>query len=286
MADIYAGFAIIGLTALFCFWTGLRLGRRTTSRAHINLLAVVIIVAILGYVRYLWYDVRLVRLLPFSNLIVVGNWLPLAAGLLAGLAWSAVPGSLWRRSLPVASLAAAGGYAMLAPVLGRSPRCDEQWTSRGFCVQTTMHTCSPACAASLLRMHGIGATEQEMAELCLTRFGTSWMGLYRGLKQKTEHSCWTVQVVKCDWEHLRQPEFRPMILTVGLDETSETDPSFRDEHGWIPGVDHSVILLDHSPGSGLFEIDDPAPGIGREFWSSRELNCLWRGYGLQLVKRQ
>ena len=34
-----------------------------------------------------------------------------------------------------------------------------------------------------------------MAELCLTRRGTSWMGLYRGLKLKTEGTPWKVEMV-------------------------------------------------------------------------------------------
>src|SRR5260221_7046371 len=37
---------------------------------------------------------------------------------------------------------------------------------------------------------GISATEQEMADLCITRRGTYWQGLYRGLKLKTAGTLW------------------------------------------------------------------------------------------------
>ena len=73
----------------------------------------------------------------------------------------------------------------------------------------------------------------------------------------------------------------PMILTVGWDADSDADAAYRSERGWIPGVDHSVILLgrvdDHH-----YEIADPAPGIGREYWTEEELRSLWRGYGVRL----
>ena len=78
------------------------------------------------------------------------------------------------------------------PLLGRTPACSERWDELGTCLQTTDYTCSPACAATLLKKYGIAATEQEMAELCLTRRGTSWQGLYRGLKLKTAGTDWDV----------------------------------------------------------------------------------------------
>ena len=46
----------------------------------------------------------------------------------------------------------------------------------------------PRCCASTASQ----STEQEMAELCLTRHGTSWQGLYRGLKLKTAGTGWDV----------------------------------------------------------------------------------------------
>ena len=199
MVDIFIALALILTLSLIMFLAGIAVSR-TKSRAAANLLASLIIVAIMLYVKFLWYDVRMARILPFSNVIVLGNWLPIAAGLLAGLAWRTVPGSKVRRSVSVGSLGIAGIIAAFAPLVGRAPDCGDRWDRRGFCVQTTSHTCSTACAASLLYLHDIDATEQEMARLCLTRQGTSWMGLYRGLKRKTKGSDWDVEVLSCSFD--------------------------------------------------------------------------------------
>lgn len=155
-----------------------------------------VVAGLLCYVYEFWYDIRVALLVPTSNLIVVGNWLPMFAGLLAAVVWNSTPIGVVRRSLCLFGLAAAAGYALVHPLLGEAPHCGNQWDHEGHCRQTTSRTCSPAAAATLLARYGIPATEQEMAELCLTRQGTSWQGLYRGLKLKTAASDFNVQVVQ------------------------------------------------------------------------------------------
>jgi predicted double-glycine peptidase len=63
---------------------------------------------------------------------------------------------------------------------------------KGVCHQTSGYSCAAASAAMLLHRHGVRATEQEMAELCATRAGstavsgTSDSGIMRGLRIKLE----------------------------------------------------------------------------------------------------
>jgi hypothetical protein len=284
MADIYLGVALILAISLGIFVVTLGISR-ISPRIVCNVLALLTVVGMLVYIRYCWYNVWLTTLLPLSNLIVLGNWFPLATAFLAGLAWKTVPGGPIRKMVPVVALFIAGAYSILSPVLGEPPQCGNRWSREGICIQTTQITCTPACAATMLRLHGIEATEREMARLCLTRKGTSWMGLYHGLKRKTAGTKWDVEVVSCRADELRELCTSPMILTVGLHDVTRHDAAYRTEEGWIPGVDHSVVLLEfRSP--NWIEVADPSPEIGLECWRMDDLNVLWRGPAVRLVPRQ
>jgi hypothetical protein len=122
-----------------------------------------------------------------------------------------------------------------------------------------------------------------MAHLCVTRQGTSWQGLYRGLKLKTAGTNWDVQV--CHWSpaDLEQNYSSPMILSVGLDGAA-SDPEFTREFGWIPGVNHSVILEGFST-THCAIIADPSQEMSREHWDYETLQTLSRGHAFRLVRR-
>lgn len=124
-----------------------------------------------------------------------------------------------------------------------------------------------------------------MADLCLTRTGTTWQGLYRGLKLKTEATDWDVSVVRGDVGDLVAASSSPMILSVGLEWGREVDGAYEREFGWAPGLRHSVLMLS-ADGADRVEIADPNPDIGREIWTVDELSLLYRGPALQLVQRR
>src|SRR5436190_12680046 len=238
--DLVWGIALIVALAAGLFPATASLARHWSPRV-LSGVAVLVVGALLLYIRSVWYDVRLAQWLPVSNLIVVGNWLPLLAAVLGGIVWEKARDCSWRRIGSTAALACTALYALLYPVLGSPPRCENRWDWSGNCLQTTDLTCSAASAATLLRAHGIESSEQEMADLCLTRHGTSWQGLYRGLKLKTAGTKWDVQVVACS-----QPELQklrgPLIISVGLESSARGDTDYTREFGWVPGVHHSVIL--------------------------------------------
>jgi len=283
MGDLYLGCCILAVLAaalgLLTWLASCRLPNRTCDA-----LAVLLVTMLFYYLHELWYDVRLARYLPYANLIVLGNALPLFAFAMAALAWRRTPGGLIRRGLPATTLALCGSFALVYPLLGEVPKCGDRWDQLGTCLQTTPNTCSAACAATLLKSHGITATEQEMAELCLTRHGTSWQGLYRGLKLKTAGTPWDVQVCQCSAGNLRRYREGPMILSVGLARGAAADPEFTREYGWVPGVNHSVILQEFSR-SGSAVIIDPSAPMCREQWDDAMVRLLWRGYALRLVPR-
>jgi hypothetical protein len=275
MTDLWlAAGAMAGTSAvLFCF--GLALGRRLSPRAAaaVALTACAFIVA---FVLLLSDNILLARLLPFSSLIVLGDWLPPAVALLAGLAWRRMPGHAARKAVLVFPLVALCGFRSYGHLFGDVPALGPDRWKAGVCRQTSQASCSPAAAATLLRAHGIDATEAEMASLCLTRpAGTSMHGLYRGLKLKTRGTPWDVDVFRGDLGALRRDP-GPAILSVRLDSGPGVDARYEQLWGWAPGVNHTVVFFVFRP-DGKTDVGDPA--VGLEHWREEDVRVLWHGEG-------
>jgi len=316
MNDLILGCGLLaGLAAtLFCLgrWIGLT---RTVPQAYF--LAVVTLLGLGGYLFWLRDNILLARLLPFSNLIVIGNWLPLWMSLLAGIVWSLLPrldattraaklqsdpspatdtvrnrdtqkvplGVSVRRIVVVVFLQTFGWGTVVQSIWGQPPACRNQWEGE-ICIQTDNFSCSAACAATLLKAHGIESTEEEMANLCLTRSkGTLWQGLYRGLKLKTLGTDWDVEVVSGTVEDLRSLGEGPAILAAGIPRGAKVPAIYTEEYGWTPGELHSVLFFGFR-GEGLVAMGEPTPGVGKENWSEEDLRVLYRGRGMRLVSRR
>ncbi|REJ81194.1 MAG: hypothetical protein DWQ34_17545 [Planctomycetota bacterium] len=280
MNDLYL--AIVGMTILgfASFFSSRRLAAGL-GRRRCDLLALLTVLCICAYIRWLWNDMRLVRLLPVSNLIIVGNWFLPLIGILAGLAWERIADSRWRRWTATVLLFTCGMYATVQPVLGKSPVCDSRWSGQ-YCMQTTTATCSAAAAATLLNLHHIESDEQEMADLCLTRDGTTWKGLYRGLALKTAGTAWRVEVIDNVEDALPTAGQPPVILCARLPAEISHDPrlaQYHTEWGWIPGTSHSVVVL-QPVRDGQFLVHDPSIGI--EVWTQADIDLLVHGKGLRL----
>ena len=102
--DLVWGIALITALAAALFLATAALARRLSPHLLTGL-ALLVVGALLLYIRTLWYDLRLASWLPFSNLIVLANWLPLLAAVLAGVAWEKTRGCSWRRYGTAAALA-------------------------------------------------------------------------------------------------------------------------------------------------------------------------------------
>lgn len=275
--DLLIGVVIIGLLSAMFFVTSLRLSRAVGDRLN-NLLAIMTVTLIVGYVVHVQGQIILSHLLPFSNLIVISNWQPLMVSMLAGLIWHRLPRQYWRRAMVTVALVGACLMAIYRPILAAPPRMQDRW-DREICLQTSQASCSPAAAATLLAGRGIKTTEQEMALLCLTGGnGTPMLGLYRGLKLKTNGTPWDVYM----FDNARIEDLRgvgPVLLSVELrDRRLERH---MQNWGWIPGVPHSIVLLGFIDDTKV-AIADPA--VGREVWMLDDLKVLWHGEGVLLVR--
>jgi hypothetical protein len=282
VTDLYLAIAIVALASLAALLLALRVGSRV-SRKTATALCVLVLALVVAHV--LWVSDRpwVARVLPVSSVIVLGNALPPLVAFLAGLSWRLIPGNVARRGMLLAALVGVCAFRSFGPVfVSPVPSTNDRWR-RGVCLQTSPATCSAAAAATLLRAHGIDATESEMARLCLTRErGTAAHGLYRGLKLKTAGTPWDVEVFDTDPAGLRAMAPPAAVLTVRLDPTPGIDPRYEQLWGWTPGVQHTVVFFRFTD-DGKVEMGDPS--VGRERWSAKDLSVLWHGEGMRLVRR-
>jgi len=279
MSDLILAALILTVLSLGIFALVARVSRRFPPRLC-DAIAVCVVLLLGFYIRDLWDNVILAQWLPVSSLIVLGNWFPLGIAVLAGVAWNRVPPPLWRKCFIMLLLLAAATASVATPFLGEVPHCDNEW-SGSVCLQTTPATCSAACAATLLRRHNILTTEQEMAELCVTRKGTSWLGLFRGLKLKTAGTPWDVEVFRGDVSDLRKQSSAAIVFVLLTAELADRNLDF-ERNGWIAGMSHSVVLIKMHP-DGECEVGDPSSGI--EYWPRTDLELLYQGRGMRLVPR-
>lgn len=252
-----------------------------TGSTWLQLLTQSSVLAIAGlYFCFVWNRPWLTRYLPHSALIVLVNWHAVTASFFAGAYLSTVRVGRVRRLLVGTSTLMLAAYSIVAPVLGEAPVCQPQPSSRLLLTQTTDSTCSAAAAASLLRLYGINATEAEMARLCLTRRGTHWLGVYRGLKLMTRQTPWDVAAQPFSEQAVMSLGNSPALLSIN----TSTSLIGRDEYsGFRPDTGHSVVILDGSSSEML--VFDPAPQYGIEFWNKELLLSVSDGVILRLVSR-
>ncbi len=280
MQDVIAGYFIVGIISLGGFFAA-RAGSKDWSVSALNQFALVVVALVGLYTAFIWESLVLTQWLPFSNLIIISNIYPLAALVLAAIASNRLREQGWRRVIPMTSLLGAGVWSLIYPVMGQAPKCQANWDEKGICYQTTDQTCTAACAATLLNYYDIPTTEEEMAELCLTRQGTSWKGFYRGLKLKTKDTSFQVRMGYLTPKQLASTR-RPVVLRVGKRAWFGSGNAAGLPEGWKAGEIHSVVCLGQI--HGYYVIADPNPDIGIEFWSKDELMKVWDGHSARIER--
>jgi hypothetical protein len=277
--DLTVAIIILGCAILACLLGGFWIGccRSRHLRIAVQLAALMLMI---GYTSCLWNRPVLTQFLPTSSLIILANWLPLWGSFFVGIYVASQVGFFRRSVLSILTLLLCV-YSGVAPTLGKAPRCAADIDRSELHSQTTPHTCSPACAVSILRLHGIQATENELAELCLTREGTHWLGLYRGLMLKTVNSAWTVAVEPFSESMLVYSCSTPCVLCVNVDTKCF---GARVDHGFRNNVGHSVVCLGRS-GRNRIAVFDPSPDFGVEDWDHDIFQAVTSGVVLRLVPR-
>lgn len=278
MNDLIVASMILGVLSLTAFASGLWLGRHGSSRLRIAIEGIAVTL-LGGYLLTIWNRPLLVDLIPSSGLIILANWLPLWGCFFAGVYAASTAISRYRRVVITCVTVMLSAYSGVAPLFGTPPDCKTTLPYSDLQHQTTPYTCSPAAAATVLRLHGIEATERELAELCLTRQGTHWLGLYRGLKVKTTGTNWDVCVEPFSMDALSQHTDLPCILSVNID-TSGFDPEI--DHGFLDNMGHSVVCLQRNR-PHYMTVFDPSPDYGVEIWNHGILDCVSSGVILRLV---
>ena len=109
MADLYEAAGLMAAASVALFLLGLTLGRRLPPRL-VPAAALATCAFIVAFVWLAEDHPALARLLPISSVVILGDWLPPAVALLAGLAWRRVPGAAWRKAVVVVPLLALCGY--------------------------------------------------------------------------------------------------------------------------------------------------------------------------------
>ncbi len=283
MEDIRLAVALIAFLSIAVFAITLRLFRNR-SPIFLDLAAVVNVGLIAVYMYLVWGQLWIVNWIPLPSVIILSNWFPILLAGLAAIVWLRVEGL--RQILAVGILVIAGAYSLTYFIPSDPPVCGNEWVEPApgvlwpVCLQTTPNTCSAAAAATLLNTLEVATSESEMARLCLTRHGTTWLGLYHGLATKllgTKHRAEFFEGNIRDVEQMAK--VHPVLLCCQLDpNVAEMLPSYVSDGGWIPGMAHSVVYFGSRNGKHL--IGDPSRGY--EVWSSRDLNTLWTGTGLRI----
>lgn len=225
------------------------------------------------------------RILPFENLIIVGNWFLPFSAILGGIAFRSTQGSFWSKFKMPFLLMLTGLFATVYPLYGYEPMSDPCQSAEGHCLQTSRVTCSPACAVNLLKEKEIESTEAEMIRCCLCREGTYWQGVYRGLRQKTHNHAIDVEIFQGSVEELRAMTPGFLMLRVGIGHFQQCDSVYLTDYGWERGRYHSVILTRFLEVNGNESVEVIDPEIGVEHWSLQDLQVLYQGHGVRLVER-
>ncbi len=278
--DLVIGVLTLLAAARAFYWLGSRLVERSSAVAA-NLAATAALLTTFLFALLFWGRLELAKVLPFTNVVLISNWIPLGAALLMGTVM-AQPSLGPRRRVVVASLLGVLAWFTVARDLsGWSALNSHTVFQYGLPLQTGDGSCSACSAAMLLRHHGIQATEPEMTALCLTRpDGTPELGLYRGLKIKTRGTPWDIQIVCLDEGDVSRCEFQPTLALIQPPQVSGSPLSPFHRFG---GPSHAVMLHGLSD-DGLLVMADPVAGIAK--WPPKDLDLGWPVKGIRLVRRK
>src|SRR3954463_4588060 len=87
MRDLYLGLLIMIVLSAGLFALGAFTAARASRRRAVTF-TIVVLLLLIFFAACLWDSLLMARLVPFSNAVVLGNWIPPLTALLTGLTWS------------------------------------------------------------------------------------------------------------------------------------------------------------------------------------------------------
>ena len=291
MEDLTAAIILMAVLSIAIFFS-FRMVLSNAPERLLDGIAAVLVILVGVYVRLVWGQLWIVRWIPFSSVIILSNWFPLILAALASVLWVRTNTQSILRRLPVQTLLIAGAiWSVVYVIPDKPPVCGNVWIEPSvfvpyrICRQTTPHTCSAAAAATILNSLGIEASEAELAALCLTKQGTTWLGLYHGLAVKLRGTGFRAEFFQCGTSELPEivSEFPALLCCELSDAVDAEHPHYYEVGGWRPGIKHSTVLFETAQGRHL--IGDPSQ-IEPEIWTDADMDNLWTGKGLRIVREK
>ena len=292
MADLRLAMALMALLSVASFLGVRRLCAKAGPRV-LDTMAVALVLMIGVYIRYVWGQLWIVKWIPLPSVVILANWFPVLLGMLAAILWLRMQSYSIPRRIPIQLLlVGATVWSEIYVIPQKPPKCGNEWiepTSQlpfRTCLQTTRYTCSAAAAATILHSLGVPSSEKEMAELCLTGEGTTWLGLYHGLSIRLQGTGFGVEFFEGNLADLdvATADF-PVLLCCQLsNEVDSANPEYREDAGWRPGVAHSTVLFGYMKVfyEDVYVVGDPSQKHV-ELWSQQDVANLWTGQGLRIV---
>ncbi len=196
-----------------------------------SILVLALLVALVSWTYLVRDSALLCKIAPNKYGVVIYDLFPLIVSAIFALFLTMSPRILFRSMFY--GMLWSGMNAYIFGAAFYSPlQCGNKWKSV-CCLQTTASTCAPAAAATLLKLHGIDAREDEMTRTCLTNTnGTTFWGMYHGLRERTDAAGKSVEVgtIDCD-AFLAQNE--PAVVFVMLTrEADNLDKRYANDWGW------------------------------------------------------
>ena len=288
MADLRLAMALMMLLSVASFLGVQRLCAKAGPRV-LDAAAAALVLIVGVYIRLVWGQLWIVKWIPLPSVVILANWFPVLLGILAGILWQRLRSYSMPRRIPIQLLLiGATVWSEIYVIPRKRPECGNEWIEPTaevpfrICVQTTPYTCSAASAATILDSLGIPSSEKEMAELCLTGEGTTWLGLYHGLSLRLQGTGLGIDFFEGNLTDLdvATADF-PVLLCCRLsDEVDRANPDYRDRSGWIPGIAHSIVLFGRV--ETVYAVGDPSQE-SLELWTEQDVINLWTGQGLRIV---
>jgi len=285
--DIELAFStiVIAVLTFVAYRAGHRLRIRSQQIENIALVASVSIAFWLAwnyFGRLVWAET-----ITSSSVLCWSNVTPVALGLAGGMIGHAR--GLRQRFRPriavcVMSLAVLYAATPIARPIVFPLRIESgvKWKN-GVCLQSHSASCAPAAAVTLLKQHGINASEARLSNVCLSSsLGTAPLGLYRGLKNVAGEHDHRAIVASGDPDQWIVTGQLPCVALVTFESIPGQALGNRLLGNRLLGNRFSghVITVFGRTENGDWSIGDPA--VGKLTWSNEELRQRFTGEAIYL----